>query len=53
MSLKFRRDRCEVCAAIEKTCYILHANFRNFGDFDGIPINLQVLEQIMGSLIKI
>lgn len=30
-------------AGIGKTCYGLRTDFRNCGDFDGIPINLQVL----------
>lgn len=30
-------------AALGKRCYGLRTDFRNCGDFDGIPINLQVL----------
>jgi nucleoside 2-deoxyribosyltransferase len=30
-------------AALGKKCYGLRTDFRNSGDFDGIPINLQVL----------
>ncbi|MBI5249091.1 MAG: nucleoside 2-deoxyribosyltransferase [Desulfomonile tiedjei] len=30
-------------AALGKTCYGLRTDFRSCGDFDGIPVNLQVL----------
>lgn len=36
-------------AAFGKRCYGLRADFRNSGDFDGIPINLQVLYLIESS----
>jgi nucleoside 2-deoxyribosyltransferase len=36
-------------AALGKTCYGLRTDFRNCGDFDGIPINLQVLYWIESS----
>jgi nucleoside 2-deoxyribosyltransferase len=36
-------------AAIGKKCYGLRTDFRNCGDFDGIPINLQVLYWIESS----
>jgi nucleoside 2-deoxyribosyltransferase len=42
-------------AGLGKRCYGLRTDFRNSGDFDGIPINLQVLywiEASGGSLFK-
>jgi nucleoside 2-deoxyribosyltransferase len=36
-------------AALGKPCYGLRTNFRDCGDFDGIPINLQVLYWIEAS----
>ena len=42
-------------AALGKKCYGLRTDFRNSGDFDGIPINLQVLywiESSRGSLFR-
>jgi nucleoside 2-deoxyribosyltransferase len=36
-------------AALGKRCYGLRTDFRNSGDFDGIPINLQVLYWIESS----
>jgi nucleoside 2-deoxyribosyltransferase len=36
-------------AALGKKCYGLRTDFRNSGDFDGIPINLQVLYWIESS----
>lgn len=36
-------------AALDKTCYGLRTDFRNSGDFDGVPINLQVLYWIESS----
>ncbi len=42
-------------AALGKKCYGLRTDFRNCGDFDGIPINLQVLywlESSGGRLFK-
>ncbi|AFM23334.1 nucleoside 2-deoxyribosyltransferase [Desulfomonile tiedjei] len=36
-------------AALGKKCYGLRTDFRNCGDFDGIPINLQVLYWIESS----
>ncbi len=42
-------------AALGKKCYGLRTDFRNRGDFDGIPINLQVLywiESTVGELFR-
>lgn len=36
-------------AGLGKKCYGLRTDFRNCGDFDGIPINLQVLYWIESS----
>jgi nucleoside 2-deoxyribosyltransferase len=36
-------------AALGKKCYGLRTDFRNSGDFDGVPINLQVLYWIESS----
>ena len=36
-------------AGIGKKCYGLRTDFRDCGDFDGIPINLQVLYWIESS----
>ncbi len=36
-------------AALGKKCYGLRTDFRNGGDFDGIPINLQALYWIESS----
>jgi nucleoside 2-deoxyribosyltransferase len=36
-------------AALGKKCYGLRTDFRNCGDFDGLPINLQVLYWIESS----
>ena len=36
-------------AALGKKCYGLRTDFRNSGDFEGIPINLQVLYFIESS----
>lgn len=36
-------------AALGKTCYGPRTDFRNCGDFDGIPVNLQVLYWIESS----
>ncbi len=42
-------------AALGKRCYGLRTDFRNSGDFEGIPLNLQVLYSIEssgGSLLR-
>jgi len=36
-------------AALGKRCYGLRTDFRNSGDFDGIPVNLQVMYWIEAS----
>jgi nucleoside 2-deoxyribosyltransferase len=36
-------------AALGKRCYGLRTDFRNCGDFDGMPVNLQVMYWIEAS----
>jgi hypothetical protein len=41
--LSDNRLNTRVCPGFGKRCYGLRTDFRNCGDFDGLPINLKVL----------